>query len=119
MTPRPRRDAQEHADLVFRALSDPTRRMLLEVLAHQPAGMPASRLAAHCPDISRPAVSQHLRQLCAAGFVTVSPRGRERIYRISPAGFERAYAVWFGRFEAFWSGKLQDLKRFVEDSEGI
>lgn len=119
MTPRPRPGAQDQASVVFRALSDPTRRTLLEVLSHHPAGMPASLLAAHCPDISRPAVSQHLRQLCDAGFLTVSPRGRERIYRISPAGFERAYAIWFGRFEALWTGKLQDLKRFVEDSEEI
>ncbi len=117
MTPRPRHDAEQHADLVFKALSDPTRRALVEILSHQPDGMPAVRLAAQFPNMSRPAVAQHLRMLADAGFVTVSPRGRERIYRLSREGFESAYEVWFGRFEAFWKGKLQDLKRFVEDAD--
>lgn len=115
MTPRPHPAGR--VDLVFKALSDETRRALLEILAHAPEGLAATRLAADFPGISRPAVSKHLRLLVEAGFLTINPRGRERIYRISRAGFKTAYDEWFGKFEEFWRGKLQDLRRYVEDED--
>jgi DNA-binding transcriptional ArsR family regulator len=108
--------SNEYVDLVFRALSDQTRRELVEILTHHPDGLPAAQLAAHFPNISRPAVAQHLRILADAGFVTAAPRGRERIYSLSRDGFSRAYETWFGKYEAYWRSKLQDLKRHVEDS---
>ena len=65
------------------ALGDPTRRAIFERLAESPA--PVGQLAAGLP-VSRPAVSQHLRVLKAAGLVNESADGARRIYRIDPRG---------------------------------
>ncbi len=65
------------------ALADPTRRKIIERLrtGSYPAGKVAEGL-----DVSRPAVSQHLRVLSDAGLVVVTPQGNRRLYAISPEG---------------------------------
>ncbi len=68
---------------VFAALADPVRRDLVHRLAAGPARV--VDLAADHP-ISRPAVSKHLRLLTAAGLTSAEDRGRERHYRLEPAG---------------------------------
>ncbi|MFC9471336.1 ArsR/SmtB family transcription factor [Nocardia sp. NPDC056952] len=68
---------------VFEALADSVRRDLLERLACAPARV--VDLAAEYP-ISRPAISKHLRILADAGLVCAEPHGRERHYRLAPAG---------------------------------
>jgi DNA-binding transcriptional ArsR family regulator len=68
---------------VFGALADPVRRDLLRRLATGPARV--ADLAAEHPDISRPAVSKHLRLLREAGLVDVVPSGRERLHRVVPS----------------------------------
>ncbi len=65
------------------ALADPTRRAIVERLSATPA--PVGVLAAGLP-VSRPAVSQHLKVLGAAGLVISEPRGARRIYRLAPQG---------------------------------
>jgi DNA-binding transcriptional ArsR family regulator len=70
---------------VFAALADPVRRELLQRLALGPARV--VDLAAEHP-ISRPAVSKHLRLLTDAGLATAEDHGRERHYRVVPAGLE-------------------------------
>lgn len=67
----------------FEALADPVRRAILRRLARGPARV-VDLAADH--DISRPAVSKHLRLLGEAGLVTAEPRGRERHYRLTPEG---------------------------------
>jgi DNA-binding transcriptional ArsR family regulator len=67
----------------FTALADPVRRSILVEVAQSPARV--VDLAATRP-ISRPAVSRHLRVLTDAGLVSVDERGRERHYRLDPAG---------------------------------
>ncbi len=64
--------------VVFRALADPTRRRLLELLRVRP--LPVGRLAEAFP-VSRPAISRHLRLLREAGLVREERRGRARLYR--------------------------------------
>lgn len=70
---------------VFTALSDPVRRALLRRLAEGPVRV-IDLAADH--DISRPAVSRHLRVLGDAGLVAGSTQGRERHYRLVPAALE-------------------------------
>jgi DNA-binding transcriptional ArsR family regulator len=65
------------------ALGDPTRRTIFEALARRP--MAVGEIAAAQP-VSRPAVSQHLKVLEAAGLVTQSAQGTRRIYRLDPRG---------------------------------
>lgn len=84
------------------ALADPTRRAIVEGLRRGP--LPVGQLAAPLP-VSRPAVSQHLKVLAAAGLVEVSPAGNRRIYRLSPRGVEglRRYLdhLWDDALAAF------------------
>jgi len=69
----------------FEALGDPIRRDLLRQLAAGPARV-VDLTAAY--DVSRPAVSRHLRLLTEAGVTSAEDRGRERHYRLEPAGLE-------------------------------
>jgi DNA-binding transcriptional ArsR family regulator len=70
----------------FVAIADPTRRRIVELLVHGP--QPARRIAGSIADISRPAVSRHLRVLRDAGLVDVDAVGRERIYRSTTGGLD-------------------------------
>ena len=69
----------------FAALADPVRRSLLDEMAAGPARV-VDLTAAY--DVTRPAVSRHLRLLTEAGVATAEDHGRERHYRLEPAGLE-------------------------------
>jgi DNA-binding transcriptional ArsR family regulator len=91
---------------VFGAISHPARRRMLDLLAREDRSVNA--LAGHF-EMSRPAVSQHLRVLLAAGLVTERRHGRERRYHFLP---ERLGPVrdWIGLYERFWDDRLRRLK---------
>lgn len=89
------------------ALGDPTRRRIFERLADGPA--PVGALAAGLP-VSRPAVSQHLRVLKAAGLVSDRQVGTRRIYAVEPAGVMVVREYW----ERFWS---KALDRFADAAD--
>jgi DNA-binding transcriptional ArsR family regulator len=81
----------------FSAISDPNRRTLLEAIRKEP--MTVNALAALLPDISRPAVSQHLKMLHDCGLVSVRAEGTKRFYSIAPDGFNRLN-IWLDQFWA-------------------
>jgi DNA-binding transcriptional ArsR family regulator len=89
------------------ALGDPTRRAIFEELAERPRAV--GELAAVLP-VSRPAVSQHLKVLKAAGLVFDRQVGTRRIYQLDPAGIGalRAY------LDGFWNRSLAAFKATVE-----
>jgi DNA-binding transcriptional ArsR family regulator len=91
----------------FTALADPTRRQVFERLADGPRAV--GELAEGLP-VSRPAVSQHLKVLKAAGLVTDRPDGARRVYQIDPAGLGQMRA-WLDRF---WDGALDAFKAEAE-----
>jgi DNA-binding transcriptional ArsR family regulator len=101
----------ETAD-VFRAIADPTRRGLLELLGRGEA--PVGELAASF-DVSLPAISQHLRVLREVGLVRESRVGRQRRYRIAPAPL-REVVEWVAYFERFWNQKLDQLERHLKEN---
>ena len=82
----------------FAAIAEPNRRKLLEAVRRSPSTV--NSLAEVLPDISRPAVSQHLRALLDANLVNVRSEGTRRIYSINDAGFDRLN-VWL---DQFWTG---------------
>jgi DNA-binding transcriptional ArsR family regulator len=86
------------SDRTFRALADPTRRRILELLAR--GAHPVKELGARFP-LSQPALSQHLRVLREAGLVRVRRDGRRRVYSLH-AGPLRSAHEWLGRFERSW-----------------
>lgn len=92
---------------LFVALSDPTRRAVLERVAERPRSV--GEIAGTLP-VSRPAVSQHLKVLKEAGLVVDHEDGTRRIYRIDPAGLG-AIRAWLDRF---WDDALEAFKAEVE-----
>ena len=99
------------AEAVFHALADPTRRDILDLL--RTSERSAGEVAAQFP-VSRPAVSRHLRVLRQAGLVTHTKEAQTRMYRLAPEAL-RAVDAWIERYRVFWSARLHDLKRYVED----
>jgi DNA-binding transcriptional ArsR family regulator len=99
------------ADAAFRAIADPTRRALLDMLREQ-GSVPAGATALPFP-ISRPAVSKHLRVLRDAGLVRERREGRNRLYEINPEPLE-AVDRWLESYRLFWNRKLKGLKSYVE-----
>ena len=89
------------------ALADPTRRTIFERVAERPRAV--GELAGELP-VSRPAVSQHLKVLKAAGLVSDRAAGTRRIYAVDPRGVGalRAY------LEQFWTRSLADFKAAAE-----
>ena len=94
---------------VFGAISHPARRHMLDLLAE--ADRSVNTLAGHF-QMSRPAVSQHLRVLLAAGLVTEQRHGRERRYHFVP---ERLAPVrdWIALYERFWDDRLHRLQKLL------
>jgi len=97
-------------DAIFFALSDSTRRGLLDRLrgVEETAGALAAGF-----DVTRPAVSRHLRILREAQLVEERRRGRERVYTLIPAKLAMA-TQWLDEYRVFWSARLRDLKELVE-----
>jgi DNA-binding transcriptional ArsR family regulator len=102
-------------DRTLQALADPIRRQILDLLAMQE--MAAGDIARHFPNISRPAVSQHLAVLREAGLVSERQEGRFRLYRLQPAPLRRLWEGWLQKYQRFWDDHLADLKRLVEEEE--
>src|SRR5271170_2068394 len=96
-----------YGNAAFAALSDPTRRLVLERLAAGPR--PVGEIAAGLP-VSRPAVSQHLKVLKAAGLVSDRQDGARRIYAIDPRGLG-AMRAWL---DQFWDTALLAFKAEAE-----
>lgn len=103
-------------DRTFAALSDPTRRGVVDLLRKEP------RRASDLADVlgaSRPAMSRHLRVLRATGLVettedeTDDADARERIYRLRPAPFAQL-RTWLGEVERFWTIQLDGFKAHAE-----
>jgi DNA-binding transcriptional ArsR family regulator len=98
-----------HEPDVFGAISHPARRHMLDLLAE--ADRSVNTIAGHF-NMSRPAVSQHLRVLLDAGLVTEQRHGRERRYHFVP---ERLGLVreWLAHYEKFWDDRLQRLQKLL------
>jgi DNA-binding transcriptional ArsR family regulator len=92
------------------ALGDPTRRSVFERLARRPHSV--GELARGLP-VSRPAVSQHLKILKAAGLVADRAEGTRRVYHVDPAGLA-AIRIWL---DQFWSEALDAFQREVERNQ--
>lgn len=99
--------AMTYAKSGWTALADPTRRTIFERLVEHSSSV--GELARDLP-VSRPAVSQHLKVLKEAGLVTDRPAGKQRIYRVDPAGLASLRA----ELDLFWSKTLAAYKTAVE-----
>lgn len=99
-------------DLLFKALADPSRRKLLDLLcAHD--GQTLGDLCKHL-DMTRQAVTQHLGVLEAANLIATLRRGREKLHFLNPVPLQEIYERWIRKFEKPRLRALHDLKRLLE-----
>ena len=103
-------------DLLFKALADPSRRKLLDVL-HAHDGRTLNELCTHL-DMTRQGVTQHLDLLEAANLVATVRRGREKLHFLNPVPLHEIYDRWIAKFEKPRLKALSDLKRRMEKANG-
>lgn len=99
-------------DRVFRALGDPTRRKLLDLLC-ETNGQTLGELCANL-DMARQSATQHLGILEDANLVSTVRRGREKLHFINPVPLHEVYERWVRKFERQRLSLLHDLKRELE-----
>ncbi|MDB4915030.1 MAG: transcriptional regulator [Gemmatimonadetes bacterium] len=99
-------------DKVFKALADPGRRHLLDLL-HKENGQTLSALCERM-DMTRQAVTQHLQLLEEANLVATVRRGREKLHYLNPVPLHEIYERWIEKFERNRLGTLHNLKRRLE-----
>ncbi len=105
-------ERHDDTDLVFKALADPSRRKLLDVLyAHD--GRTLTELCEHV-DMTRQGVTQHLDLLEAANLVTTIWRGREKLHFLNPVPLQEIYERWIAKFEKQRLKALSSLKHSLE-----
>ena len=103
-------------DLLFRALADPSRRKLLDLL-HANDGRTLIELCGHL-DMTRQGVTQHLGVLEAVSLVATVRHGREKLHFLNPVPLQEIYERWIAKFEKPRLKALSNLKRRLEESNG-
>jgi len=97
----------------FTVLADPTRRQIIESLS---LGERAFGEIAEQFEMSRPAVSQHLKVLRDADIVSVRAEAQRRIYRLNDHGLEEV-DEWLSKVRRFWSDRLDKLEQALREEE--
>jgi DNA-binding transcriptional ArsR family regulator len=101
-------------DALFRTLADPTRRIILDLLAER-GPMVVGQLAAEFPDLVPSGISKHLMSLRAARLVSATRRGRRQVYRLEPDHLVAVLTPWIAKYERYWSTALERLRRCAEE----
>src|SRR5215471_17715839 len=104
------------ADILFKALADPSRRKLLDLL-HAHDGRTLSELCEHL-NMTRQGVTQHLDVLEAANLVATVRQGREKLHFLNAVPLQEIYERWIAKFEKPRLKALADLKRRMEKTHG-
>jgi DNA-binding transcriptional ArsR family regulator len=102
---------QETRRDVFQAIADPTRRQIIAMVSRKPQNLNA--VADHF-EISRPAVSKHVRILTECGLITIREVGRERLCSVNVKKL-REVDRWLDQYRRFWNNKLDALGDFLEN----
>ena len=95
---------------VFQAIADPTRRTIIDKIAHQPLNLNS---IAEKFDISRPAISKHIKILTECGLIVITQKGRERYCEAKLQKLNEV-SQWIEQYRVFWSQKLDALEVFLE-----
>lgn len=97
----------------FQGIADPTRREIILLL--QNSDLTINKVAENF-NISRPAISKHLKILKECGLVEIRQQGRERYCSVNPEPLNEVHR-WLEDFETYWTSKLKSLKTFVEEKK--
>ncbi|MGH3645887.1 MAG: ArsR/SmtB family transcription factor [Micromonosporaceae bacterium] len=101
-------------DVVFRALADRSRRLVLDKLRER-TGQTLSQLCPHL-DMTRQATSKHLAILEAAGLVTTVRHGREKLHYLNPVPIHEIHRRWISRYEQPRLDALANLRDALEET---
>lgn len=94
---------------VFQAIADPTRREIIHMLARQSLNLNA---VADRFDISRPAISKHIKILTECGLITIHRQGRERLCEAKLDSLDEV-SDWVQQYRKFWEQKLDSLDAYL------
>jgi DNA-binding transcriptional ArsR family regulator len=100
-------------DPVWKALSDPTRRAMLDILRDGPRT--TTEVVDAFPRLSRFGVMKHLEVLRKAGLVQTRESGRQRVNSLNAVPIRQIYERWVGPFQELWTGHLLGLKEAIEE----
>lgn len=98
---------------VFQAIADPTRRAIIGMIAQEPVNV---NTIAEKFDVSRQAISLHLKILSECGLLNIKQLGRERLCEAKLEKLSEVYE-WVDQYHKLWAGRLNALKKFVEMEE--
>ncbi len=98
---------------VFQAIADPTRRQIINLLATQTLNLNA---IAQNFDVSRPAISQHIKILTECGLIVVRKQGRERFCEAKLKQLQEV-SRWTEQYRLFWTHKLDALEEHLENGK--
>lgn len=102
----------EDLDHIFKALADPTRRQILDLLRDGPCQ--TSEIVDSFPELSRFGVMKHLDVLRDAGLVRTRTEGRRKINSLNAAPIREILECWIGKYEAYWTNTLLRVKEAAE-----
>lgn len=100
-------------DPVWKALSDPTRRAMLDILRDGPRT--TTELVDAFPRLTRFGVMKHADVLRKAGLVQTREAGRQRVNSLNAMPIRQIYERWVGPFQELWTGHLLGLKEAIEE----
>ena len=96
---------------VFQASADPTRREIINMIAHETLNLNA---VAEQFDISRPAISKHIKILTECGLIVINQKGRERHCEANLKKLNEVSA-WVEQYRQFWNKKLDALENYLDE----
>jgi DNA-binding transcriptional ArsR family regulator len=105
----------DELDPVWKALADPTRRGILDLLRVRPRT--TTEIVESFPELSRFGVMKHIEVLREAQLVQTRESGRYRVNSLNAVPIRRIYERWVSRFEDVWANHLLRLKEAVEREE--
>jgi DNA-binding transcriptional ArsR family regulator len=103
-----------NSDALFRILADPTRRLILDLLAER-GPLSVGQLASEFPDLVVSGISKHLMSLRAGGVVSATRRGRQQIYQLEPDVLAAGLTPWIAKYEQYWSAALERLRDLAQE----
>lgn len=103
-----------NSDALFRILADPTRRLILDLLAER-GPLSVGQLASEFPDLVASGISKHLMSLRAGGVVSATRRGRQQIYQLEPVALAAGLTPWIAKYEQYWSAALERLRDLAQE----
>jgi DNA-binding transcriptional ArsR family regulator len=103
-----------NSDVLFRILADPTRRLILDLLAER-GPLSVGQLASEFPDLVASGISKHLMSLRAGGVVSAMRRGRQQIYQLEPDALAAGLTPWIAKYEQYWSAAIERLRDLAQE----